>query len=343
MRAHLRSSRRRGFTILEILIAIVILVLGISGIIALFPTAIESGNQTVQDSYAAAITQSVVDAVSVGMRESRYHVFDGTNTWTYFIFDHDGVWDAMSPQPQLYGANGQQGFFAAPNGSSHQISEADWCILLPMGPPGNTLPQSEPVFNYPSVRPYDELGGGNAYVDNRAFSTLASLPTQGGANACDDWGTAFWRPNYKGEQQVYIRRVYHLGRYRRGQEPQGFTQPSYAPGPVRNEFLGESQAAGTLANDPSTRPVVDPYPQYSFSLSIRRAKVDAYDNANHPIPDGMIGQFDQYSNSLYEVRVMVFRNFDASSPLHKNLATNPQALIPRTNVPIREFVTLMSL
>src|SRR5436190_11847747 len=96
----------RGFTILEILIAIVILVLGISGIVALFPTAIESGNQTVQDSYAAAITQSVVDAIAVGIRESRYRVRDSggaaARDWTYFIFDHDGVYDPMVASPQNY-------------------------------------------------------------------------------------------------------------------------------------------------------------------------------------------------------------------------------------------------
>src|SRR5271167_3063026 len=69
----MRQTRRSAsFTILEILIAIVILVLGISGIVALFPSAIQSGNKTIEDSYSAAITQSVIDAVSVGMRKHAY-------------------------------------------------------------------------------------------------------------------------------------------------------------------------------------------------------------------------------------------------------------------------------
>src|SRR5579864_7146498 len=103
----MRRGRHRGFTILEILIAIVILVIGISGIVALFPTAIESGNQTVQDSYAAAITQSVVDAIAVGVRESRYRVLDASQRpWSYFILDHDGVYDAMVPSPQAYKTDG---------------------------------------------------------------------------------------------------------------------------------------------------------------------------------------------------------------------------------------------
>ena len=64
-----RASGRGGFTLIEILIAIVVLVLGIVGIISLFPTAIESGNKTVEDSYAAAITQSVVDAIKQSGRD----------------------------------------------------------------------------------------------------------------------------------------------------------------------------------------------------------------------------------------------------------------------------------
>ena len=94
-----RLHQASAFTIIEILIAIVVLVLGISGIIALFPTAIDSGNQTVEDSYAAAITQSVMDAISVGVRESRYTLTTGTpgdeRNWTFFIFDHEqflGFW-----------------------------------------------------------------------------------------------------------------------------------------------------------------------------------------------------------------------------------------------------------
>ena len=103
-----RSLRGRlGFTIIEILIAIVVLVLGITGIVALFPTAIESGNKTVEDTYAATICQSVVDAVSVGLRESRYTwratLASGASfetTWTYFIFNHDGVVDKAPQAPQ---------------------------------------------------------------------------------------------------------------------------------------------------------------------------------------------------------------------------------------------------
>jgi Tfp pilus assembly protein PilV len=331
--ARLRS-RRSGFTILEILIAIVILVLGISGIIALFPTAIEAGNQTVQDSYAAAITQSVVDAVAVGLTESRYRTTDQQqHTWTYFIFDHDGVWDPMSPTPQNYDSMYQV------SGNQFPVSDADWCILIPQGPDQNADPNKEPTFNYPAVRQCDNLGGGPTYIDSRYQNQLPAILNSPGAY--DDWDQRFFRATYKGERMVYVRRVYHLGRYRRYQEKTGFPSPPTAPGPIRDEFLGPNMVANST--DPSTRPIVDPYPQYSFALSIRRAKVDNHNLAGQAIPDGLITAQDTFSSTLCEVRIMIFRNFNSDTNLHSSMAQNPSIPIPRTNCPIREFVTLMSL
>src|SRR5581483_5339873 len=134
MRRPRLPRRRAGFTILEILIAIVILVLGISGIVALFPTAIEAGNKTVEDCYAAAITQSVVDAIAVGIRVSQFRVLDRPvvgRAWKYFILNHDGVYDRMVKSPQ--------NFQSDPN-----IAHSDWCILLPQGQDPNVDPTKEP-------------------------------------------------------------------------------------------------------------------------------------------------------------------------------------------------------
>lgn len=83
--------RDAGFTIMEILIAIVILVVGLVGIMALFPAAIQSGNRTVEDSYAASIAQSVLDAINVGIRENRYDRDWGSGPVHFFIFQHDGI------------------------------------------------------------------------------------------------------------------------------------------------------------------------------------------------------------------------------------------------------------
>ncbi len=326
--------RSRGFTILEILISIVILVLGISGIVALFPTAIESGNQTVQDSYAAAITQSVVDAIAVGIRESRYRVSDGQNpprVWSYFIFDHDGVYDPMVPSPQAFAAD-------------PRISAADWCILLPQGVDPNVDPGREPWFVYPSIPngSFDIGDGATAAIqppyDNHIAQNLSNLANPA---AGDDWGVQFIKPDYNGIQRLWIRRVYMLGRYRSGQAPSGF--PTRA---VRDMFLGDPEGM-TLATGANyqNRPIVDPWPQYSFAVAFRRAKIDNASDPGGPnkgLPDGVIDSYDKFSSSLYEVHVFVFRNFDSSAST-QNAISQSSRVIPRINVPIREFVTLLSL
>jgi type II secretory pathway pseudopilin PulG len=330
-----RALRKAGFTILEILIAIVILVLGISGIIALFPTAIESGNQTVQDSYAAQITQSVVDGIAVGIRESRYRVEDSSNpkrVWNYFIFDHDGVYDAMVPSPQAYATD-------------PTISMADWCILMPLGKEPNQSAADEPWYVYPSCpNRAIEVGDGTAVAlpqpyDNHTQQNLANL--QSSPATADDWGLQMIKPCWDGKTRLWIRRVYMLGRYRQNQAPSGF--PARA---VREEFLGDPE--GILApTGPNydKRPRVDPYEQYSYAFALRRAKIDNASDPSSPMkggPDGIIDAFDKYSSSLYEVHIFVFRNFDGKQDTHAQIGAG-QRVIPRTNVWIKEFVTLMSL
>jgi hypothetical protein len=307
--------------------------------VALFPTAIESGNQTVQDSYAAAITQSVVDAIRVDLDESRYRVSDGQNpprVWTYFIFNHDGVYDASVPSPQNFQADGN-------------IAMADWCILLPQGVDPNTQPANEPWFVYPSCPNRTiEIGDGNAVslpqpYDNHGQQALPNLsnPASG-----DDWSQSFIKYDINNYQRLWIRRVYMLGRYQQNQNPAGVPNRG-----VLDPYLGDPEGIGliTAPLQPGQyyqkRPVVDPYPQYSFAIALRRAKIDNASNPAGPqkgAPDGIIDMYDSYSSSLYEVHVLVFRNFDGSASTQAAISTN-QRPIPRGNIPIREFVTLMSL
>ncbi len=83
-----------GFTILEILIAIVVLMVGLTGILAVFPAALGSARRSVEDTYAGAIAQSVLDAIHLGLKETRVTLNEGTNDeLSFFIFDHDGVLD----------------------------------------------------------------------------------------------------------------------------------------------------------------------------------------------------------------------------------------------------------
>lgn len=78
-----------GFTLMEILVAIFVMALGLSGIMAVFPAGIKKGAETVKDTYSGILAQSVMDALKVAVRENRFQDPDGKGT--YVVFDHDGI------------------------------------------------------------------------------------------------------------------------------------------------------------------------------------------------------------------------------------------------------------
>jgi type II secretory pathway pseudopilin PulG len=281
---------RAAFTLLEILIAIVVLVIGITGIVAVFPTAIKSGNQTVVDSYASLITQSVVDAVNVGIRESRYRTnpIPPAESWDYFIFEHDGVQDDITnTTPEQY----------------FTVSKFDFCILLPRGTPTNVTKDNEIVLHFPCPK---------NKVNARANPTTGNLD-----NLNDEVAKAEnLVPNTKGDLHFPVAKTFLLGRR---------IDPNVNPNPIRDEFLGELIAGSGTGGE---RLIKDPYPQYSFSFSIRRARIDT--NA----PRGVLDAKDFFSDNLFEVKVKIFRNFNESQS-----GLNP---VPRNNYWVHEFVTLIS-
>ena len=107
-------ERRSAFTILEILIASAILVVGLVGVLALFPAGISSGRKVVEDSTAVAIARSVADAIRSGMRNNlRYRTSRGGGVFTHFVFWHDGVRDPI------------------PRDQAREDPKHDYYILLP--------------------------------------------------------------------------------------------------------------------------------------------------------------------------------------------------------------------
>ncbi|MCA8924777.1 MAG: prepilin-type N-terminal cleavage/methylation domain-containing protein [Planctomycetes bacterium] len=319
--------RRRGFTLMEILIAIVVLVLGITGIVALFPTAIDSGNQTVEDTYASEITLSVVDAVTVGIRESRYvyKASAASRAWNYFVFNHDGVQDEVPPAPHDYTSS-------PPDGSFHT---RDYAIVLPqalnlgatgqgggLGPVNNTNVAQEPVFIYPVPL----VGHGGATENNqRAPARLDA------GQAIDNFNVNRRRFSTKDTETHWIPRVYPLGVYRRGQQPTGAGAP--AAGDTRLEFLSNDNVYDGTGGGQRTI-AVDPYPHYSFAFSFQRARIDTNNDAR-------IDTNDEFSESLYQLKVFVFKNFDQAEA--DAIGPDPTRPVPRGNVPRHEFVTLISL
>ena len=86
-----RRRDRSGFTILEIMIATAILTMGLLGILALFPVAIDSGRKVMERSTAVTIAKSVAEEIRAGLRNQKRTVYKGTIPFTYFVFMHDGV------------------------------------------------------------------------------------------------------------------------------------------------------------------------------------------------------------------------------------------------------------
>ncbi len=148
-----RRASGRGFTLIEILIAMAILMIGLVGIMAVFPHAMQSATSTVQASYAAAISQSVIDAIHLGLKELRVDK-DGVGG---FLFLHDGVRDLAADRQGLLRdldlSNPQAVASVMP-----RLMTRDYCILLPppereqTGLGGGRVPLT---FTYPRKSPGD--------------------------------------------------------------------------------------------------------------------------------------------------------------------------------------------
>ncbi|HLY74252.1 MAG TPA: prepilin-type N-terminal cleavage/methylation domain-containing protein, partial [Planctomycetota bacterium] len=55
--------RERGMTLIEILIALIVMVLGVLGILALFPPSLEMAKESMEETNAAILAESVADSL----------------------------------------------------------------------------------------------------------------------------------------------------------------------------------------------------------------------------------------------------------------------------------------
>lgn len=62
--------QQSGLTLIEILIALIVLMIGLVGVLSMFPTGISSSSESVEDRIAAQLADSVVQALSIAMREA---------------------------------------------------------------------------------------------------------------------------------------------------------------------------------------------------------------------------------------------------------------------------------
>jgi len=83
-----------GLTLIEILIAIVILMIGLVGVLSLFPAGIKSAGESVDDRTAAGVAVSVTDALIAAMKyaSAEDNILHIPSEVT---FNHDGTTDGM--------------------------------------------------------------------------------------------------------------------------------------------------------------------------------------------------------------------------------------------------------
>ncbi len=134
-----------GFTLIEILIALVILMVGLIGILAVFPAAIQSANKTVEDTYAASIAQSVGDAIRMGLEDTPIRNASGETIG--FILYHDGErWNGSTwlDGERPLDADRRSGFLrdALDPAKAGQLQAKPYAVFLP-------LPGERTGFVYP--------------------------------------------------------------------------------------------------------------------------------------------------------------------------------------------------
>ncbi len=294
---------------MEILFSVVILSVGFMGILSIFPTAVLSGNKTVEDVYASMIAKSVIDALQVGMRESLGA--SGAVNGIYFVFDHDGVRDLVEDP----NGNAYEDFpeikLDTPVLSDDFDWDNDYIVIVPnfVGTPGNYDTMQTPVYVYP-----------RGVAEDPEFGPLAVAPsdapgsTNGGgdpANCTDESDFGIYGKVLKDEdgqpmilgdgseaQQRWIRNVYQL-KVRRVDDDA----------------------------DEIEIPEGDAYSQYSYAFSVRLGRIDS--QPPNSLQNGIVDENDEYDWWLMEIIVYVFRGYSA----------HPDS--PRNN-PIQAFSALVA-
>ncbi|MFH1422678.1 MAG: prepilin-type N-terminal cleavage/methylation domain-containing protein [Planctomycetota bacterium] len=84
----INHTRNSGFTVLEILIALVVLSFGLLGILAVFPIGIQKTGEVIQDTISAIVAESVRDSIELGLNRAR--IMD-ENENIGFIYLGEGV------------------------------------------------------------------------------------------------------------------------------------------------------------------------------------------------------------------------------------------------------------
>lgn len=81
-----KRTDRQGMTLIEILLALIVMVLGVLGILRLFPPAMDLARQSMEETNAALLGESVAQGLTNGMRLS---IYDIAKQQTVVTLTHD--------------------------------------------------------------------------------------------------------------------------------------------------------------------------------------------------------------------------------------------------------------
>ncbi|MDE0959462.1 MAG: prepilin-type N-terminal cleavage/methylation domain-containing protein [Planctomycetota bacterium] len=273
-----QGTEDKGFTILEILLAVVILTVGLLGLLAVFPVAMRSGKQAVETTNAVIITHSVEQAIREGLRERKRQSPDGK--WTYFIFSHDGVVDPL------------------PTSIKDARTDGDYYILLPSPDPDrkSALNRADfyergQIFIFPesdgTTWEVEDVGGFRTVEDETSDKRANG---RGNPTNADDDGDDRKVTNRFEEYETYdVRRVYRLS----------------------NNFFDAEWAENYDVSDD------DPISQYSFAFSIRPARQDGSLDFNYPTDSRIIPAGDLYEVDILVFRAFREGTTSADNPIYE--------------------------
>jgi prepilin-type N-terminal cleavage/methylation domain-containing protein len=161
-----RTRPASGFTLLEIMIAIVILAVGIMGVLALHTATIQTSSAATNEAFISNLARSVDAAIHEGATQRSFILQEGTSFVKGFVLRHDGVTagKGLPPTTTPQGVLVDDGTWPPHTILLQQIRGADDVIFLPSAPTSGT---PDPIFVYP--RP------NGAAADNPDLGALAGV------------------------------------------------------------------------------------------------------------------------------------------------------------------------
>jgi hypothetical protein len=300
---------------MEILIAISILLVGIVGVISLFPVAIKVGGEAITDSLAANLARSVEEAMRAAIKNRKVAYTlqgDRKHVLAYFIYENDGVYDTKAygmgkirrdPVPaNAASVLRSEGMRDAPYGSAWAL---DSVILLPcdnsknadmgIGYRGSSERDSRrnaylagKVFVFPEGDPEESPGARTSPNGDGNPDRADDDKDDFSEDSPDKEYVAEWSakllPNE--EWPLRVTRTYRFG--------------TRVSGDAENGPAGTNTTLYSIAPEEPGKEE-DPYLNYSYAFAIRRAFEDGNMSTG--------GRTYAPANELFEVKLMVFKAF----------------------------------